>query len=36
MFKNVEELRDLIRQGKTNKEIIKSQIEKIKNRTLVN
>lgn len=27
MFKNVEELRDLIKQGKTNEEIIKSQIE---------
>ena len=27
MFKNVEELRNLIRQGKTNEEIIKSQIE---------
>ena len=27
MFKNVEELRSLIRQGKTNEEIIKSQIE---------
>ena len=27
MFKNVEELRDLIKQGKTNEEIIKGQIE---------
>ncbi len=27
MFKNVEELRDLIKQGKPNMEIIKSQIE---------
>lgn len=27
MFKNVEALRDLIKQGKTNEEIIKSQIE---------